>query len=114
MGVDAELEKIARSLVWWKPPGEVEFYFLVRRVMNDGTMTMQRLLAARDGEDVFRRALARAEPGDLSERAWRYWHLRLGIEPVPPPPVRIAPSSPYVAAEIVRTSTRPAVALATP
>jgi hypothetical protein len=38
--VDEELKNIARTLVWWKPPEQVEWGYLVRRVMNDGTLTM--------------------------------------------------------------------------
>jgi hypothetical protein len=110
--VDEELKNIARTLVWWKPPEEVERLYLVRRVMNDGTLAMQRLLMERYGEEVFRQALAGAELGQLSPRAWNYWHLRLGLEPIPPLPMREVPLSPYVSAEIVRLTPRPAVAVA--
>ena len=110
--MDEELKKIARTLVWWKPPEEVELLYLVRRVMNDGTLPMQRLLSNRCGEEIFRRALAGAELGQLSPRAWNYWHLRLGIEPIPPLPTREVPPSPYVAPEIVRLAGRAAVVVA--
>lgn len=113
-GVDEELKKIARTLVWWKPPEEVEFLYLVRRVMNDGTMAMQRTLVSRFREDVFREALAGAEMGELSPRAWNYWHIRLGIDPIPPLPTREVPDSPYVSPEIVRAARPPTRALAAP
>lgn len=110
--MDEELRDIARTLVWWKPPEEVDRLYLVRRVMNDGTLAMQRSLVARFREEVFREALAGTEPGQLSPRAWTYWHVRLGLEPIPPLPTRPVPPSPHVAAEIVRTTPRPAVAVA--
>lgn len=110
--MDEELKDIARKLVWWKTPEEVERLYLVRRVMNDGTLAMQRCLVARYGEEVFRQALADAELGQLSPRAWNYWHVRLGLEPIPPLPTREVPLSPYVSAEIVRSAPRPAVAVA--
>ena len=42
----------------------------------------------RYGEEVFRQALAGAELGQLSPRAWNYWHVRLGLEPIPSLPTR--------------------------
>ena len=105
-------EKIARTLVWWKPPEEVEFHYLVRRVMNDGTLPMQQWLRERHGEEIFRQALAGAELGQLSPRAWNYWHLRLGLEPIPPLPTRVVPSSPYVSPEISRLAGGAAVVVA--
>jgi hypothetical protein len=110
--VDEELKAIARSLVWWKPPEEVDFLYLVRRVMDRGTPEMVQLLRRRHGDEVFRAALVGAEPGNFSARSWNYWHLVLGIRPTPPLPQRIVPLSPYVAAEIRRAPASPTRAVA--
>jgi hypothetical protein len=98
--VDEELKAIARSLVWWKPPEEVDFLYLVRRVMDRGTPEMVQLLRGRHGDRLFREALSGAEPGNFSEKSWTYWHLVLDIRPPPPLPQRVVPLSPYVSAEI--------------
>ena len=112
-GVDEELTAIARSLVWWKPPEEVELYYLVRRVMDRGTPAMVRWLEQHYGREVFCRALESAEPGNFSERSWNYWHLVLGFRPTPPLPRRAVPPSPYVSTEIRRASARAAGGVAT-
>ena len=37
------------------------------------------LLSNTAGEDFLREVLRYAEPGQLSERSWHYWHYRLGL-----------------------------------
>jgi len=106
--MNEELKAIARSLVWWKSPEEVDFYYLVRRVMDRGTPEMVRTIREGYGEAVFRVALKGAEPGNFSERSWNYWHLVLGLRPTPPLPQRAAPPSSHVSSEIRRASTNPA------
>jgi len=105
--MDEELQKIARSLVWWKPPAEVDFMYLVRRVMDRGTPAMVKLLEERHGEAVFQQALRGAEAGNFTPESWNYWHLRLGLRPTPLLPQRQVPPSPYVATEIRRLAAPP-------
>jgi len=89
--VDEELKRIARALVWWKPPEEVEFLYLVRRVMEMGTPEMVRHVREQHGDAVMRKALATAEPGNFSDRSWNYWHVVFDIRPTPPLPRREVP-----------------------
>jgi hypothetical protein len=110
--VDEDLKAIARSLVWWKPPEEVDFLYLVRRVMDRGTPEMVHLLRSRHGDDLFREALAGAEPGNFSEKSWNYWHLILGMRPTPPLPQRLVPPSSHVSPEIRRAPGSPTRAVA--
>jgi hypothetical protein len=110
--VDEELKAIARSLVWWKEPAEVDFLYLVRRVMDRGTPQMVQYVRRCFGESALREALATAEPGNFTEKSWNYWHLVLDIRPTPPLPQRIVPPSPYVAAEIRRAPAQPTRAVA--
>jgi hypothetical protein len=112
--VDEELKRIARALVWWKPPETVDFLYLVRRVMEMGTLEMVRHLRERHGETVMREALATAEPGNFSDRSWNYWHVVFGIRPTPPLPRREVPDSPHVSPEIGRAASRSAGAMAAP
>lgn len=99
--MDDELKAIARSLIWWKPPEEVSPDYLIRRVMNVGTWTMVKTIERMQGETAMRRALETAEPGEFSERAWNFWHLRFGVHPIPPLPRREIPfiPLPYVLAQ---------------
>lgn len=71
--------------------GEVEFLYLVRRVMEMGTAEMVRHVRERHGESVMREALATAEPGNFSDRSWNYRHVVFGIRPTPPLPRREVP-----------------------
>ena len=112
--MDEELKRIARTLVWWKPPDTVDFLYLVRRVMEMGTPEMVRHVRERHGEPVMREALATAEPGNFSDRSWNYWHVVFGIRPTPPLPQREVPDSPHVSPEIGRDAGRSASTLAAP
>jgi len=110
--MDQELRMIARSLVWWKPPEEVERLYLVRRIMDFGTPEMIAVARARFGEAMMREALATAVPGSFSERSWNYWHVVFDLRPTPPLPRREVPDSPHVPAEIRHAATSPARPLA--
>ena len=112
--MDEELKKIARTLVWWKPPEEVDFLYLVRRVMEMGTPDMVRHVRENFGEAVMRDALVSAEAGNFSPESWNYWHVVFGIRPTPPLPQRIVPDSPHVSAEIRRAASSAARHLAAP
>jgi hypothetical protein len=112
--MDDTQRAITRALVWWKPPEEVAFIYLVRRIMELGTPDMIGWLRRRHGEPVMREALDTAEPGSFSARSWNYWHVFYGVRPTPPLPRRAVPDSPYVSPEIGRASAGPAGALAEP
>jgi hypothetical protein len=102
--MDEELRKIARSLVWWKPPEEVDLLYLARRIMDLGTPEMVALARAHFGEAAMREALVTAGPGSFSERSWNYWHVVYGLRPTPALPRREVPDSPYVSTEIRYTA----------
>ena len=104
--MDEELEKIARTLVWWKPPEEVERLYLVRRIMDLGTPEMVRYAREHFGETAMREALATADPGSFSEVSWNYWHVIYGLRPTPPLPLRTIPDSPHVSPEIRNAAAR--------
>ena len=110
--MDQELQTIARSLVWWKPPEDVDLPYLVRRTMEMGTPEMLATIRQRFGDPYLREALKTAEPGNFTEPSWNYWHVVFDIRPTPPLPQRIVPDSPYVSAEIRRAASRPASAVA--
>ncbi len=85
-----KIEDIAQTLIWWKDPQDVSFDFdrLVHQVMDQGTWEMIQLFEKHYGRGVFIAALQNAEAGDFSPQSWKYWHLVLGIKPIPPLPQR--------------------------
>ena len=110
--VDEELKKIARTLVWWKPPEAVDRLYLIRRVMEMGTPEMVLYVREKLGDEIMRTALSTAEAGNFSAPSWNYWHVVFGIRPTPPLPQREVPDSPHVSAEIRRAAARAARDLA--
>lgn len=65
---------------------------ILRRAMSVADWSDTLRLQAVFGPAELRRALASASPGSLTERAWSFWHYRLGVTPPhkapPPPPLR--------------------------
>ncbi len=81
--MSAELERVARRLVWWKRPAEAlaDPHRLLAQVMVYGTV--EDVIAARRHfpERAFREILANPPPGVFDPRSWAYWHVALGLEP---------------------------------
>jgi len=89
---EAVLE-LARKYVWWKTPAEAmaQPERVVAQVMNLGDQRDVEAMARLLGDEVLREVLVHSGPGQLDERAWTYWHYRLGLadlERVPPLPKR--------------------------
>lgn len=87
------LRPLARRYVWWKSPDEAlaSPERVIAQVMNLGDQRDVETMASLVGERVLREVLTHAEAGQFSERAWAYWHYRLGLaalEQVPPLPTR--------------------------
>jgi predicted amidohydrolase YtcJ len=88
------LRRMAAKYIWWKTPDEAMRYprRVVTQVMNIGDYGDVQTLFHALGDAAFRDALAAAEAGELSEKSWIYWHLRLGLcstqEACPPLPMR--------------------------
>ena len=110
--MDEEQKKIARTLVWWKPPEEVGRLYLVRRIMDLGTPEMVRYAWVHFGEAAMRDALTTAGPGNFSEISWNYWHVVFGLRPTPALPHRHFPDSPHVSPEIRNAAARATRAVA--
>jgi len=87
------LKRLAAKYIWWKTPDEAVAMpeRIIAQVMDIGDYTDVQRLARQVGDDTLRRVLTQAEPGQLSERSWAYWHYRLGLASLgnlPPSPVR--------------------------
>jgi len=90
-----DLHALARRLFWWKEPegALAEPVRFLAQVMTLGTWEDWQVALRHWSEEDFRRALRHAPPGVIDPRSWAYWHRRLGIEPIPPLPVRHIPDA---------------------
>ena len=86
-------EAMATKYVWWQEPRRTlsSPSLLVAQVMTLGTLEDVQWLLGRVCEDVLRRTLREAPAGIFNNRSWCFWHLRLGIRPIPPLPERPLP-----------------------
>lgn len=87
------LREMARKYVWWSSPAAAEANpdLVITQVMELADYEDVLRLEAALGPARLSRALQRAEAGRFSERAWEYWHYRLGLArpgKVPPLPRR--------------------------
>ena len=55
------------------------------QIMTLGTLDDVRWLLGRASRDALRRILRDPTIGIFNERSWRFWHLRLGMSPIPMP-----------------------------
>ena len=88
-----ELEQVARSLFWWKPPAEAledPIRFLAQ-VMTYGTIEDLAVVRRYFPESAFRDVLANPPAGVFDPRSWSYWHVRFGLEVPPELPTRRLP-----------------------
>lgn len=92
-GRTTELAELARRLVWWQEPERTlaRPERLVAQAMTDGTWEEVELVRQTFGEPVLRAVLTDPPPGVFDARSWNYWHLVLGMWPVPPLPRRRLP-----------------------
>jgi len=84
------LRELARRLVWWKEPDAAlsDRRRFLAQAMTDGTLDEMRYLRGQLGDEALMEVLADPPPGVFDRRSWTYWHVKFGLEPVPPMPVR--------------------------
>lgn len=87
------LRDLAAKYIWWKTPDEAlrRPQRIAAQVMDIGDYEDVQRLANGLGDAYLRRVMAKAEPGQLNERSWNYWHHRLSLAKrgkVPPMPKR--------------------------
>ena len=90
---DRRAEAMARKYVWWQSSEHTladERLFLAQ-VMTLGSVDDVRWLLSRVSEDRLREVLRDPPAGVFNGRSWRYWHLRLGCDPIPELPARPLP-----------------------
>ena len=87
------MTRLAAKYIWWKAPelAMEQPQRVAAQVMELGDWDDVIQLSESEGEEFLRDVLRHAQPGQLSERSWRYWHHRLGMAgsgEVAPPPQR--------------------------
>jgi hypothetical protein len=87
------LRQLAKKYIWWKTSDEAVSTpeRIVAQVMNIGDYEDVQALSNQVGDELLRKVLSHAEPGQFNERSWVYWHYRLGVAGlghVPPLPIR--------------------------
>ena len=78
--------EIARSVIWFEPPEEAlsDTVRFVAYAMTHATFAEMQIIRQELDDDALREVLTKAPPGVIDARSWAYWHVRLGIDPVPP------------------------------
>ena len=84
---------MARKYVWWQPPDRAlaDKLLFLAQMMTLGTADDVRWLLSRVSEEDLRRVLEDPPAGVFNGRSWHFWHLRLGLVPIPEPPARPMP-----------------------
>lgn len=87
---NAQLERIAKRVVWWKSPTEAlaDRNDFLCRVMVFGTWDDAVQIVAVFGEEALRQALRHPSTGVFDPASWHYWHYRLGYTQIPELPKR--------------------------
>lgn len=90
---DRRATGIARKYVWWQPPQRTlaDRRLFLAQVMTFGTVTDIRWLLSRISTSELRRVLRDPPVGIFNGRSWNFWHLRLGLTPIPALPARRLP-----------------------
>ena len=85
---------MAGKYVWWQPPRQTLATpsLLVAQIMTLGVLEDVQWLLGRVSRAALRRILHDPPVGIFNERSWRFWHLQLGVAPIPPLPVRPVPA----------------------
>jgi hypothetical protein len=80
-----ELKRVARRVVWFKPPEETlhEPKLFLAHVMTYGTLADIAIVMKFYAEEDFQPVLRDLPPGIFDIRSWNYWNLRFGHDPVP-------------------------------
>jgi len=85
-----ELRRVARRVVWFKPPEEAvrDRTLFLAHVMTYGTVEDLIVVQRYYSEADLRGVLEQAPAGVFDERSWAYWNTMLDRIPVPELPRR--------------------------
>ena len=89
----SELLRVARKVVWDDAPERTldDIPTFVAHLMVYGSPADVQVVEKYISREEFRTALANAPAGVFTQDAWATWHMKLGIQPIPPLPRRRFP-----------------------
>jgi hypothetical protein len=89
----AELIRIARKVVWYDAPEQTlqDLKTFLSHLMVYGSSADIAVVERYLPQEEFRKVLEDAPAGVFTAEAWKGWHARLGMFPVPPMPRRRFP-----------------------
>ena len=95
MTYPAELQRVAKRVVWFKTPEEAlnDPKLFLAHVMTYGTLDDIVVAMQHFADTDFDRVLTDPPAGVFDLRSWNYWNLRFHHEPVPPLPQRQFPQT---------------------
>lgn len=84
------LDKLASRYVWWHSQEWAYKHpdVFLANVMNLGNWDDIQSLRQTVGDQLLKQVLRNASPGYFYPRSWDYWHVKLGIKPIPDLPKR--------------------------
>ena len=84
------LDTLAARYVWWDTTQWAYQHadIFLSSIMNLGNFDDLQLLRREVGDAVLETVLRHAPAGYFNYRSWDYWHVKFGIEPIPPLPKR--------------------------
>jgi hypothetical protein len=85
-----ELETVARRVIWFEKPEQAladPIRFLTYAMCYGADKDMEVAQRQFTNEDLIE-TLKNAPAGIFNEEAWKRWHLKLGLSPIPPLPER--------------------------
>jgi len=93
MNYSGELKRVAKRVVWFKPPEETlqEPKLFLAYLMTYGTLEDIATAMKYYSDADFDLVLKDPPAGIFDQRSWNYWNLRFHHEPVPRPPQRRLP-----------------------
>lgn len=85
-----ELDKLATRYVWWNSRewAYIHVDIFLSNVMDLGNWDDIQCLRREVSDQVLKQVLINAPAGYFHPRSWDYWHVKLGIKPIPPLPKR--------------------------
>jgi hypothetical protein len=88
-----ELLRVARKVVWDDAPERTldDIPTFLAHLMVYGSPSDVHVVEKYMSHEEFRTALANAPAGVFTQDAWATWHMKLGIQPIPPLPRRRFP-----------------------
>lgn len=84
------LRILAKRYVWWENSSWAFKHpsIFLANLMNKGTWEDIQKVRKLLGDDPLKQVLLDAPAGYFNYRSWDYWHLKLGITPIPELPKR--------------------------